>query len=110
MHSIMTVFQPYIDTLDHVDYLWSTKWSAWVCIRRTPEAEEPRVLECPEALLCSLVGDFFDQAEGHTASEAVRAALEALRPYLAQLPPNQAEYAETALRVYVKLDGSPVSL
>lgn len=27
MRNVMTVFQPYIDTLDHVDYLWSATFS-----------------------------------------------------------------------------------
>lgn len=111
MEHIMSVFQPFADALTNVDYLWSDKWDMWVWIRRGPGGEEEiRLMGTPKSLLCSLVGDFFDQAEGKTASEAVEAALEALHPYLAQLPPDQAEYAETALRVYVKLDESPASL
>lgn len=111
MKRIMSVFRPFTDALTNVDYLWSDKWDMWVWIRRGPGGEEEiRLMGTPKSLLCSLVGDFVGQAEGKTASEVVGAALEALRPYLAQLPPNQAEYAEIVLRVYVKLDECPVSL
>lgn len=110
MQNIMQVFRPFIGSLAHADYLLSHKWDSWVYVRRTPEAEDPRFLDGPEALLCTLVGDFFDLAEGRTATEAVENALTALRPYLAQLPPYQAEYAEAALRLYVKMDDLPTSL
>lgn len=110
MQNIIQAFRPFIDSISHADYLLSQKWDSWVYVRRTPEAEEPRFLDGPEALLCALVGDFFDLAEGRTAAEAVENALLALRPYLAQLPPYQAEYAEAALRLYAKMDDLPTSL
>lgn len=104
---ILDTFRPFIDSLPHAEYLWSNKWACWVYVRRTPEAEEPRFLECAENLLCSLVGDFFDQADGRTATEAADNALAALRPYLDQLPPEMAEYAVITLGIYKKMDELP---
>ena len=103
MDKIIDTFQPFIDSLPHADYLLSRKFG-WVYIRKTPEHEEPQFLQTEENLMCALVGDFFDQAEGRTAREAAANALEAMRPYLLQLPPALAEYATTALEVYAKLD------
>ena len=103
MDKIIDTFRPFIDSLPHVDYLHSRKFG-WVYVRQTPEREEPQFLQTAENLLCALVGDFFDQAEGRSAREAADNALEAMQPFLQQLSPAIAEYARAAMEVYAKAD------
>ena len=106
MDKIIDTFRPFIDSLPHVDYLFSKKFG-WVYVRQTPEYEAPQFLQTAENLICTLAGDFFDQAEGRTAREATDNALESMQPYLLQLPPAMAEYARIAMEIYAKADAAP---
>lgn len=107
MKKLMEVFRPFVAALPRTDYLWSQKWGCWVWVRWGQYENGPRYLECAEDALCSLVADAFDAAPGNTATETADNALAALRPYLAQLQPEQAEYAELELKAYRTLDEVP---
>ena len=106
MDNIIKVFRPFLDADPDLEICWSDKFG-WICIDRASTDNVEVFCQFAEdwqKLLTILAVWFFDRASGETAREAAANALEAMRPYLLQLPPALAEYATTALEVYAKLD------
>lgn len=106
MHNIIRVFRPWLDADPDLDICRSDKFG-WVCIDKS-STDNVEVFcqfpEDPQQLLTILAVWFYDRAAGETAREAADAALQAMQPYLRQLPQLLAEVARIALEVYAKAD------
>lgn len=102
MDKIAPIFRPWLDNQKNLDYIKTRL--GWVRISNLPYDEQIQFLQGPENMLCTLVGDFLDQADGGSAREAADNALEAMQPFLRQLPQALADYTRAALEVYARLD------
>ena len=106
MQNIILAFKPWLDADPYLDICRSDKFG-WVCIDRMSVDNVEVFCQFPEdsqQLLTVLSVWFYDRAAGETAREAADNALDAMRPYLRQLPQHLAEVARITLEVYAKVD------
>lgn len=103
MDQIISVFRPCTDSIPEVDIVHSRKFG-WTLVTNRGLGEPPVFINSRRALLVVLADLCFDVAGGETARETAASARQMMAPYLAQLPPDCTEVADTALGLLAKLD------
>lgn len=103
MDQIISVFRPCIDSIPEVDIVHSRKFG-WTLVTKRDCGEVPGFIPGRQELMVVLSELCFDVADGETAREAAASARQMMAPYLAQLPKDCTEVADTALGLLAKLD------
>lgn len=103
MDKIIATFQPHIDGAALFDIVRSKKFG-WVMVPAQACKETPIFIADRQQLMAVLTETFLDLATGGTAQEIADDIRRMMRPYLAQLPPDCADIADSTLRGFVTLD------
>ena len=103
MQNIICVFRPWLDAHPEVDAYW-TDTAGCVCVSLIDDEPLIRYNVDRPTLLTILCAWFFDWADANSWEAAVFQTMEAMQPYLEQLPQDDAETIRTILGLFLKFD------
>ena len=103
MQNIVSIFRPWLDAHPEVDIYHSDR-DGWVCVSRFDGVELPRVGVDRQTMLTVIAAWFFDDTDALTWKGAAEEALQNMRPYLDQLPPEDTDTVNTIMGLFLKFN------
>lgn len=103
MQNIVSIFRPWLDAHPEVS-VYHTQSAGWCCLSTFDDEPVLRSNLDRTTLLTVIAAWFFDDTDALTWKGAAEEALQNMRPYLDQLPPEDTDTVNTIMGLFLKFN------